>query len=159
MWGGNIWTGKSQAYIFCQAVEQIKNLQLSSYNPFLFHLPSGNFLSSVFPTQTCCCCPLLSCLFSPAFLLRERERDKEQVLREAAPAGVQRTELALFAALCQVQQLQAPCQWPVLSKNCVREIRAMCLSGDVSLAIPTIYLGVNWSQMELCSSEVTFCMK
>lgn len=47
----------------------------------------------LFSTQTCCSCPLPSCLCSPEdlilqwcipFVLRERRREKEQVLREAS---------------------------------------------------------------------------
>lgn len=106
------------------------------------------------------CAPLRTLFCSGMSLLcwgRGEERRNRCWESLAAPAGVQRTRLASVAALCQVQQLQAPCQWPVLCKDCIREIRAMCLLGDVSLAIHTIYLLGNWSQMELCSSEVAFC--
>lgn len=54
---------------FTRLLSKSKNLQLSNYKPYLFHLPFSNFLSSVFPTQTCCSCPLPSCLGSPGSLV------------------------------------------------------------------------------------------
>lgn len=107
----------------------------------LFHLYSSHALAA--PAHFYPVWAPLGTFFCSA-VLRERDgRRSRGWERLAALAGVQRMRLASVAALCQVQQLQAPCQWPVLCKDCIREIRAMCLFGDVSLAIPTMYLVVN----------------
>lgn len=102
------------------------------------------------------CAPLGTLFCSGVFLSGWERRDSAERGRLPQQGAGDRT--CLSCALGQVQQLQAPCPWPVLSKDCERVIRATCLSGGVSLAISAIYLVVSWSQMESCSSEVTFCI-